>query len=64
MTDDHRLPPEKPETQSPPSAPVPESPLFIWECPNCGQSYFGEETPDLCDYCQDFTTWRRVRHNE
>jgi uncharacterized OB-fold protein len=34
--------------------------LLIWQCPNCGQSYFGEYPPDMCDYCQDFTTWRQV----
>lgn len=29
-----------------------------WECPNCGQSYFGDDPPDMCDFCGDFTTWR------
>jgi rubredoxin len=29
-----------------------------WECPNCGQSYFGDNPPDMCDFCEDFTTWR------
>jgi len=31
-----------------------------WICPNCGQTYFGEDPPDMCDYCGDFTTWRRL----
>jgi len=29
-----------------------------WECPNCGQSYLGDDPPDMCDFCGDFTTWR------
>lgn len=32
---------------------------LTWECPNCGQTFFGQQPPDLCAYCQDFTTWRR-----
>jgi rubrerythrin len=32
---------------------------LTWECPNCGQNFFGEQPPDLCAYCRDFTTWRR-----
>ncbi|MEO8610762.1 MAG: hypothetical protein ABI690_22885 [Chloroflexota bacterium] len=36
------------------------SELIVWCCPNCGQSYFGKNPPDMCDYCRDFTTWRRV----
>jgi rubrerythrin len=38
----------------------PSPALLIWQCPNCGQSYFGEYPPDMCDYCQDFTTWRQI----
>lgn len=34
--------------------------VAYWECPNCGQHYFSDDLPDMCDYCQDFTTWRRV----
>jgi rubrerythrin len=37
------------------------SELPVWRCPNCGQSYFGKHPPDLCDYCQDFTTWHLVK---
>ncbi len=29
----------------------------LWRCPNCGQVHFGEDPPDMCDFCQDFTTW-------
>lgn len=42
---------------------TPATAIMFWECPNCGQSYFGEQPPDLCDYCQDFTTWRPVNQN-
>ncbi len=31
-----------------------------WYCPNCGQTYFGDDPPDMCDFCEDFTTWKRV----
>jgi len=34
--------------------------LPVWCCPNCGQRHFGEDPPDMCAYCADFTTWRRV----
>ncbi|RMG86204.1 MAG: winged helix-turn-helix transcriptional regulator [Chloroflexi bacterium] len=35
--------------------------MKLWECPNCGQRHFSdEEPPDICDYCQDMTTWRVV----
>jgi rubrerythrin len=46
--------PVPPDSGRPPDVP-------IWLCPNCGQSYFGAHPPDLCDYCRDFTTWRRVK---
>jgi len=46
---------------SPPHQPVSDPDFEItWVCPNCGQQFFGKNPPDLCDYCQDFTTWRRV----
>ena len=32
----------------------------IWTCPNCGQTHFGDLPPDMCDVCNDFTTWRLV----
>ena len=32
--------------------------LARWYCPNCGQRYFGDHPPDMCDFCQDFTTWK------
>lgn len=32
----------------------------FWKCPNCGQMYFGDDPPDMCAICQDFTTWREV----
>jgi rubrerythrin len=40
--------------------------LVLWECPNCGQRHFGDYPPDMCDYCHDFTTWRRIaeRHDD
>jgi DNA-binding transcriptional ArsR family regulator len=38
----------------------PSEDICYWECPNCGQHYFSDNPPDMCDYCQDFTTWRRV----
>lgn len=34
--------------------------LILWRCPNCGQTHFGEAPPDMCDFCGDFTTWRRI----
>jgi rubredoxin len=34
--------------------------VACWVCPNCGQMYFGDTPPDLCDFCADFTTWKRV----
>ncbi|MEO0560888.1 MAG: hypothetical protein AAF125_02170 [Chloroflexota bacterium] len=34
--------------------------IDCWVCPNCGQMYFGDDPPDMCDYCEDFTTWRAV----
>jgi len=35
-----------------------------WQCPNCGQLCFGDLPPDICDYCRDFTTWRRADGSE
>jgi rubredoxin len=32
--------------------------IRYWHCPNCGQVYFSDPPPDLCDVCQDFTTWQ------
>lgn len=29
----------------------------MWRCPNCGQTRFGDVPPDMCDFCNDFTTW-------
>lgn len=51
--------PLQPNADQPPAADLP-----IWECPNCGQQYFGAHPPDLCAYCCDFTTWRPVRPAE
>jgi hypothetical protein len=34
--------------------------ICYWRCPNCGQMNFSEEPPDMCDFCQDFTTWQLV----
>ncbi|MFZ4815599.1 MAG: hypothetical protein ACOYL5_13760 [Phototrophicaceae bacterium] len=34
-----------------------------WICPNCGQIYWGEAPPDLCDFCGDFTTWQPIQDN-
>lgn len=33
---------------------------WVWLCPNCGQLHFADTPPDMCDYCQDFTTWQRI----
>ncbi|HEX2906162.1 MAG TPA: hypothetical protein VHO69_04835 [Phototrophicaceae bacterium] len=52
-------PPNPPERQS--EARPRHLDTQIWECPNCGQSYFGAQPPDLCDYCRDFTTWRLIK---
>jgi hypothetical protein len=38
----------------------PDGALCYWRCPNCGQMNFSEEPPDMCDFCQDFTTWQLV----
>lgn len=35
-----------------------------WRCPNCGQMNFSDEPPDMCDFCQDFTTWQPVSEDE
>jgi hypothetical protein len=32
--------------------------LRFWRCPNCGQFYFADDPPDMCDFCHDFTTWQ------
>lgn len=32
-----------------------------WRCLNCGQLVFvaaGAEPPDICQYCDDMTTWQ------
>lgn len=37
--------------------------IIRWRCPNCGQTLFtarDDDPPDLCDYCDDMTTWQRV----
>lgn len=34
--------------------------ICYWCCPNCGQMHFADLPPDLCDYCDDFTTWQLV----
>lgn len=34
--------------------------LKLWRCPNCGQMYFGDDPPDMCAMCRDFTTWQEV----
>jgi hypothetical protein len=31
----------------------------LWECPNCGQLLFSDSPPDMCDFCGDFTTWKK-----
>jgi rubredoxin len=51
---DDRLPAEQSAdilTDQPPA-------IRYWHCPNCGQVYFSDPPPDLCDVCQDFTTWQ------
>ncbi|MCU0499344.1 MAG: hypothetical protein MUF87_18495 [Anaerolineae bacterium] len=35
-----------------------------WRCPNCGQLHFGETPPDMCAFCQDFTTWQHLNPME
>jgi len=37
--------------------------IVRWRCLTCGQQHFttpGQEPPDICDYCQDMTTWERL----
>lgn len=34
--------------------------LKLWRCPNCGQMYFGDDPPDMCAMCRDFTTWQEM----
>jgi hypothetical protein len=41
-----------------------ESPVKLWRCPNCGQVHFAEVPPDMCDFCQDFTTWKPLEGSE
>lgn len=56
--------PPKPRTHIPetPEQKQPDQDFrVIWECPNCGQTFFGQYPPDLCDFCRDFTTWRKKR---
>jgi rubrerythrin len=36
-----------------------EATVGIWRCPNCGQTWFGDAPPDVCDFCHDMTTWRK-----
>jgi rubrerythrin len=33
--------------------------IGIWRCPNCGQTWFGDDPPDVCDFCHAMTTWQR-----
>ncbi|MBI5670618.1 MAG: hypothetical protein HZC41_21715 [Chloroflexi bacterium] len=47
-----------------PDADQPPDIMPIWECPNCGQNYFGAQPPDMCAYCRDFTTWRPVQPDD
>lgn len=49
-----------PASENPPKNP----PQLWWRCPNCGQTYFGEDPPDMCDFCQDFTTWQPYQPRE
>ncbi|MBL8153260.1 MAG: hypothetical protein JNM70_03675 [Anaerolineae bacterium] len=42
------------------SAEHPHDFSITWQCPNCGQIVFGRQPPEVCDYCRDLTTWRRV----
>jgi Bifunctional DNA primase/polymerase, N-terminal/Primase C terminal 1 (PriCT-1) len=32
--------------------------VSIWRCPNCGQQHFADVPPEMCDFCQDLTTWQ------
>jgi hypothetical protein len=34
------------------------SDVKLWRCPNCGQVHFADVPPDMCDFCQDLTTWK------
>jgi rubrerythrin len=37
--------------------------IIRWRCPNCGQTLFtapDESPPDMCAYCDDFTTWQKL----
>jgi hypothetical protein len=37
-----------------------DHPICFWRCPNCGQVHFGDQPPDMCAYCRDFTTWELI----
>jgi hypothetical protein len=41
-----------------------ESEVKLWKCPNCGQVHFADVPPDMCDFCQDFTTWKPLEGAE
>lgn len=53
-------PPDRARPGTRPASHAPADFHITWECPNCGQTFFGLHPPDLCDYCRDLTTWRRV----
>jgi hypothetical protein len=53
-----------PLQQEPDKQPRRRADAPIWQCPNCGQNYFGAHPPDMCDYCQDFTTWQPVKPDD
>lgn len=31
--------------------------MSFWVCQECGQSYFGNEPPGYCSYCEHDTEW-------
>jgi hypothetical protein len=35
----------------------------LWRCPNCGQVLFSDPPPDMCAFCEDFTTWQLISGN-
>jgi len=43
---------------------IPPTPVPYWRCPNCGQVHFGDSPPDMCAFCQDFTTWQRLEEDD
>lgn len=61
---EHQNSPDTPETEKQQFhvKPVDDLPaLQIWQCPNCGQRLFSPVNtplPDICDFCNDMTTWR------